>query len=213
MDWHCDFCLYDFNSDANPVCEICQTARKSVGGESKTAAVDKPLQLMPGWTQVFTPDGKPYYQNLTLNATQWEPPLAPGDSDVAATATVHDGASSQRTLSHNNGNAPLASPSSLNVEVDQDSNVSHSSNNSSPRFHKSSSQAHFVPLAKLEEQNDNDPVASSASSAVSASASNSGPVQYLLFSPFCFDYALLSPRFPASTFRWHLQSHLYCPGG
>ena len=37
----------------------------------------QPPPMAPGWQQLFTPQGTPYYYNQALNLTQWQAPQAP----------------------------------------------------------------------------------------------------------------------------------------
>jgi hypothetical protein len=45
--------------------------------------------LLPGWTEAKTPEGKTYYVNTALKLTQWERPEAPGSNvDFASVIAV-----------------------------------------------------------------------------------------------------------------------------
>ena len=67
------------------MCEICSTpfgAKSPEVKENLDATIviedevpDVSALLLPGWTEVFTDDGRPYYQNLELGETTWERPV------------------------------------------------------------------------------------------------------------------------------------------
>lgn len=56
--------------------QLAIVSRASFSASRPSVVADESAGLLPGWQAVKMPDGNVYYQNKTLNKTQWEKPVA-----------------------------------------------------------------------------------------------------------------------------------------
>ena len=74
------------------------------------------VEILPeGWQKVYTPEGKPYYQNNITKKTQWEPPATA--SNVPA-PTVVQTIRTNNTNNNNNKNNEKKAANDLDIDCD-----------------------------------------------------------------------------------------------
>ena len=79
------------------------------------------LEILPeGWQKVYTPEGKPYYQNNITKKTQWESPAV--TSNVPAVQTARTNNTNNNTNSNSNNNNRIKNEKKDTNDLDCDCN-------------------------------------------------------------------------------------------
>eukprot|EP01084_Bolivina_argentea_P196265 336470_1 len=66
---------------SNDFCQIAVGKRLFIEKEEDENAQEEEKKLPLGWVKNFTPEGKPYYQNLVTQDLQWDPPVEDEKND------------------------------------------------------------------------------------------------------------------------------------